>query len=75
MVELKLTIRMSDGKTFDIVVPQASTVLELKQACVDGCKLEPRAQRLIFKGMAAHPKQTCNDFRKNSQRRNYAWGV
>jgi hypothetical protein len=50
MTEIKLTIRQSDGTLFDVHVPSDATVFELKQVCVEGCKLEPEAQRLIFKG-------------------------
>jgi hypothetical protein len=48
--KIKLVIRQSSGEQFEVEVNAASTVLELKQACGDGCKLGPDQQRLIFKG-------------------------
>jgi hypothetical protein len=39
--KIKLVIRQSSGEQFEVEVNAASTVLELKQACGDGCKLGP----------------------------------
>lgn len=50
MAELKLVIRQSNGEQFEVTVPDSASVLELKQACVEGAKLEAESQRLIFKG-------------------------
>jgi hypothetical protein len=48
--KIKLTIRQSSGEQFEVEVNASATVLELKQACNEGCKLSPDQQRLIFKG-------------------------
>jgi ubiquilin len=48
--KIKLIIRQSSGDQFDVEVAANATVLELKQACVEGSKLQPDQQRLIFKG-------------------------
>jgi hypothetical protein len=48
--KIKLVIRQSSGEQFEVEVNASATVLELKQACGDGCKLGPDQQRLIFKG-------------------------
>jgi len=50
MAELKLVIRQSNGEQFEVTVPDSASVLDLKQACVEGAKLEAENQRLIFKG-------------------------
>jgi hypothetical protein len=50
MSELKLVIRQSNGDQFEVTVADSATVLDLKNACVDGAKLEAENQRLIFKG-------------------------
>jgi len=50
-MSLKLTIRQSNGEQFDIEIEGSATVMDLKKACQDGCKLEPDHQRLIFKGI------------------------
>ena len=50
MAELKLVIRQSNGEQFEVTVPATATVLELKNACAEGAKLEAENQRLIFKG-------------------------
>lgn len=50
MSEIKLTIRQSSGEQFEVTVAADATVLQLKEACKEGAKLEPENQRLIFKG-------------------------
>ena len=50
-MSLKLTIRQSNGEQFEVNIEGSATVADLKKACVDGCKLEPENQRLIFKGI------------------------
>ena len=48
--KIKLVIRQSSGDQFEVEVSATASVLELKQACADGCKLPADQQRLIFKG-------------------------
>lgn len=36
---IKLTIRQSSGDQFEVEVKKDATVLDLKKACEDGCKL------------------------------------
>lgn len=48
--EIKLTIRMSSGDQFEVTVPTAATVADLKKACEEGSKMSAESQRLIFKG-------------------------
>jgi hypothetical protein len=47
---IKLVIRQSSGDQFEVEVAATASVLELKKACADGCKLPADQQRLIFKG-------------------------
>ena len=54
MADIKLTIRQSNGEQFEVSVANTATVLELKNACTDGAKLEAENQRLIFKGKWLH---------------------
>ena len=37
---IKLTNRQSNGDQFEVQIEKSATVIELKQACVDGCKLD-----------------------------------
>ena len=48
--KIKITIRQSNSEQFTVEVSPKATVLELKQACVEGSKLPAESQRLIFKG-------------------------
>jgi len=48
--QIKLTIRMSSGDQFEVSVPTAATVADLKKACEEGSKMSAESQRLIFKG-------------------------
>jgi hypothetical protein len=56
--KIKLVIRQSSGEQFEVEVNASATVLELKQACGDGCKLGPDQQRLIFKGSQKYQTDT-----------------
>jgi hypothetical protein len=53
-VLVKLVIRQSSGEQFEVEVKASATVLELKTACTEGCKLGPEQQRLIFKGKSSN---------------------
>jgi len=37
--------------------------MELKQACVDGCKLPAESQRLIFKGRILKDESTLDEYK------------
>mmetsp|Transcript_14413 Transcript_14413/g.19515 ORF Transcript_14413/g.19515 Transcript_14413/m.19515 type:complete len:109 (+) Transcript_14413:36-362(+) len=61
--KIKLTIRQSNSEQFTVEVNPKGTVMELKQACVEGCKLPAESQRLIFKGRILKDESTLDEYK------------
>lgn len=48
-INIRLTTRQD--QTFQITLPQSSSILDLKSLCVEKCNLQVYEQRMVFKGL------------------------
>lgn len=48
---LTLTFKVSGGQNFDLEVPAAATVGDVKGLCVEKSGIDKDVQKIIFKGM------------------------
>ena len=49
--EIKIQIKQSIDKTFEVVIKDNATILELKQKCNEKTQINVAEQKIIFKGI------------------------
>ena len=66
-MSVTLTIKLEGATEFSVTVASTeATVLELKQACVEGSGIPAAEQRLIFKGRVLKDEQTLASYKIES---------